>query len=396
MLPDRLRLIHPMHRSLSLASLSLLMTVLACTAQTDAVSQHINACLLVSEAEVAVAIGAPVSAPEKRSDTQCLYHAKGNTDQTVVVEIDQEPGEEKRAQFTKERKKNERTAVAGIGDAAFTSPSPPKGVHLTFIKNDALVTLTVSSVQHGRPAEAASNLGKAAADRLSAQLSAKIEPATAGLLANLSSASWAGDWYGCLPMGLLNAKGHLTLTPSGGWSLTAAVVTPGILLADKGRWQVESFQDILHGTYQLNGKESFATTGILSVKWDKVSKGRGPSRFDRTLYKALTGVPHKVAVKRLPAVEPALLGVWEASARYLDREEELVWSIGSSNMSEFYRAVLWSGETQRDGDRVRLVTMPDKAAPFHLKLLNQDSLELTNSDEMTSQWGRKEKILSRC
>lgn len=389
------------HLSLS-PLLPLLAAVLACTAQTDAVSQHINPCLLVTEAEVAMAIGTPVSAPEKRTDTQCLYHAKGSSDETVVLEIDQDPGKDKKELFHKERKRNGRTAVSGIGDAAFTAPSPPRGTHLTFMKQDALVTLTVTSAQHGRPVEAVTNLAKSAATRLAAQLSPGGESDAPSLgsivssVSSISSASWEGDWYGCQAMGLLNAKGRLTLTSSGGWSLTAAVVTPGLLLADKGHWQVESFQDILHGTYQLAGKDSFFTTGILSVKWDRILKGQAPSRFDRTLYKALAGVPHKIVVKRLPPVEPALLGAWEASARYVDHQEEFVWSITSNNTSEFYRAVLWRGEMERDGDRFRLVTTQAKAAPFHIKVLNKDQLELSRGEGGVSQWGRKDNILSRC
>ena len=332
-----------MHRFLSPAASLLVAAVLACTAQTDVVSHHVNACLLLTEAEIAIAIGAPVSAPEKRSDTQCLYHAKGKSDETVVVEIDQELSEEKRQQFDKERKKHERTHVAGLGDAAFTSPSPPRGIHLTFMKSDVLVTVTMSSTQHGRATEAVTNLGKSAATRLAAQLSPKVESPALALPPILSSASWTGDWYGCQPVGMLNARGRLALASSGEWSLTAAVVTPGILTAEKGRWQVDSFQDILHGTYQINGKESFNTTGILTVKWDKIPKGQGPSRFDRTLYKALTGSLQKIPVKRMRPVDPALLGTWESSARYVDRREEFVWSVNSNNLSEFYRAISWNG-----------------------------------------------------
>jgi hypothetical protein len=197
-------------------------------------------------------------------------------------------------------------------------------------------------------------------------------------------------------LGSLNARGHLVLTQSGNWSLTAAVVTPGTVLADKGHWQVESFQDILHGTYQLNGKEGFSTTGILNVNWDKVTKEQGPSRFDRILYKSLTGVPHKVAVKRLPPVEPAMLGSWEGSAKYLDHQEEFVWSITSNNVSEFYKAVIWNGEMERDGDRFRLVTTPVKTAPFQIRMLNGEQLELTGGEDTPSQWSRKESVLARC
>ncbi|MEX5220162.1 MAG: hypothetical protein NW701_20270 [Nitrospira sp.] len=383
------------NRVFALPFLLLTTAVAACTAQTDAVSQHINACLLVTEAEVALAIGTPVSAPEKRSDTQCLYHAKRNADETVVVDLDQAPDKDKQSHFNADRKKNQRTSVSDIGDAAFFSPSPPGGVHLTFLKDEVLVTLTITSRQQAPPVEAVTSLGKAASRRLAAHLQ-PAAPSSAGLGAMVSSSTWTGDWYGCRPLGPLNAKGHLVLTQSGNWSLTTAVVTPGTLLADKGYWQVESFQDILHGTYQFNGKDGFSTTGILNVNWDRVTKNQDPSRFDRILYRSLTGVPHKVTVKRLPPVEPAMLGSWEGSAKYIDHQEEFVWSITSNNLSEFYKAVIWNGEMERDGDRFRLVTTPAKTAPFQIRMLNGDQLELTGGEDPPSQWTRKESILARC
>ncbi len=386
------------NRVLVLPFLLLLTALPACTAQTDAVSQHINACLLVTEAEVALAMGTPVSAPEKRSDTQCLYHAKRNPDEMLAVEIDQAPDKEKKAQFTAELQKNQRMSVPDIGDAAFISSSSPTGLHLSFLKDEALVTLTVTSRQQGRPVEAVTNLGKSASHRLAAHLSpgAPEAASSAGLVAMVSPASWAGDWYGCQPIGSLVGKGHLVLTQSGNWSLTVAMMTPGIILADKGQWQVDSFQDILHGTYQLNGKDSFSTIGILNVTWDKLAKNQIPSRFDRVLYKSLTGTPNKLAIKRLPPVEPALLGAWEGSAKYLDRQEEFVWSITSNNVSEFYKAAIWNGEMDHDGDGIQLVALPAKTVPFQVRMVNTNQLEMIGTDGVPAQWSRKDSVLARC
>ena len=383
----------PNIRSLHLVLLSTLLA--GCSAQTDVVSQHINACLLVTEAEVEIAIGTAVTAPEKRSDTQCLYHAKANPDDTVVVEIDQNTGKEKKGQFDNERLKTKGTLISGIGDAAFTLPSPLGGIQLTFMKGDALVTLTLTSARHGTPFEAVTNLAKSAAHRLAAQLPlGDVSPDA--VAAVLSSSKWAGDWYGCIPIGLLNAKGHLSLTDSGDWSLTTAVISPGMLTADRGYWQVDSFQDILHGTYQLADNETFSTTGILSVKWDRVAKGQSPTRFDRILYKSLTGSPHKIAVKRLPPVEPGLVGTWEGSAKFVDHQEEFVWSITSGNVSEFYKAVLWAGRIEHDGEILRLVVVPTKTAPFQFNVVSAEALDLTDSEGTVSQWSRKHNRLARC
>ncbi|MET0514434.1 MAG: hypothetical protein ABW047_03770 [Nitrospiraceae bacterium] len=379
----------------SLRSLLLSTLLAGCSAQTDAVSQHINACLLVTEAEVEIAIGTPVTAPEKRSNTQCLYHAKANPDDTVVVEIDQNTGKQKKGQFNDERLKTKGTLISGIGDGAFTLPSPLGGIQLTFMKGDALVTLTLTSARHGTPFEALTNLAKSAAHRLAAQLPlGDVSPEA--VAAALPAPKWTGDWYGCIPIGLLNAKGHLSLTDSGDWSLTTAVIAPGMLTATRGHWQVDSFQDILHGTYQLAGKEIFSTTGILNVKWNRVPKGQSPTRFDATLYKSLTGIPHKIAVKRLPPVEPGMVGTWEGSARFVDHQEEFVWTITPGNVSEFYKSVLWTGRIEHDGDSLRLVVVPTKTAPFQFKVVNGEALDLTDSEGTVSQWNRKHSRLARC
>jgi hypothetical protein len=367
----------------------------ACTARTDAVSPQLNACLLLTEAEVETAIGTPVSAPEKRSEMQCLYHAKRSPDETVVLDINQESGKDRRSLFNSERTKEDRRLVAGIGDGAILFTSPPGDVHLTFIKNETLVNLTMTSPRPVRPVEAVTLLGKTAAHRLTEQLTPRMDVvAAAGSKAALPA--WAGDWYGCQPMGSLNAKGHLILTPSDHWSLTASLVTPGTLVADKGQWHMESLQDILHGTYQVTGKDSFLTTGILNVRWDKVAKHQGPSRFDRVLYKSLAGSPHKIPVKRFPPVEPALVGVWEGTAKFVDRQEEFIWSINANNLSEFYKAILWGGEIRRDENNLQLVSLPGQPALFRVNIRTNETLELTGVDGVPSQWSRKETMLARC
>jgi hypothetical protein len=91
-----------------------------------------------------------------------------------------------------------------------------------------------------------------------------------------------------------------------------------------------------------------------------------------------------------------MLGSWEGSAKYLDRQEEFVWSITSNNVSEFYKAVIWNGEMERDGDRFRLVITPVKTAPFQIRMLNGEQLELTGGEDAPSQWSRKESVLARC
>jgi hypothetical protein len=367
-----------------------------CSQSTDLVAKNLNACLVVTEAEIELALGIPVTKGERHNDQQCLYHAKRNADETVLVELTPGSGGEKKSLFNSERMKSDRTLLSGIGDGAFTFRSPVGGVQLTFMKGDALVTLSFSSAKHGNPLDAVTNLAKAAAARMPSRLTIAGPTSLGAAVLGTSAFPSAGDWYGCLPVGLLYGKGRLTITERGDWTMTTAVVSPGTMVAERGQWQVESYQEILHGTYQLNGKESFSTTGILSINWDRLAKSQPPSRFDRTLFQALSGMPQKVAVKRLPAVDPALVGSWEGSAKFVDHQEEFVWTITPGNVSQFYRATMQSGRLEQDGDTFKLVTQQGKSPAPAIRILESDKMELTDSSGTVSQWTRNEKLLSRC
>ncbi|MBI4000339.1 MAG: hypothetical protein HY348_00955 [Nitrospira defluvii] len=191
-------------------------------------------------------------------------------------------------------------------------------------------------------------------------------------------------------------KGHLALSERADWTLTTAVVMPGTVVADRGRWQAESYQEILHGTYQVAGNDRFSTTGILSVTWNKLAKNQGPNKFDPLLWQSFAAIPHKVAVKRLTPVEPALVGTWEGSAKFVDRQEEFVWTITSANVSEFYKATSQTGRIEPEQDRFKLIAAQSKTPPLSMRVLAQDKMELTDSSGTVSQWSRNEKLLSRC
>ena len=369
--------------------------VLGCSQSSDVISSNLNACLIVTEAEVELAIGTPVTPGLRQNDRQCLYQAKRNPQETVTVELNPGPDGDTKGLFHDQRSKAGHQPVPGVGDGAFTLRSPIGGIQLTFLKADALVTLSLSSSKQPNAPAAVTNLAKVAATRLGGPLrtgpAASTEP---GLTATPSQ--WAGDWYGCPPVGLMYGKGHLALSEGGTWSLTTAVLMPGTVTADRGRWQAESYQEILHGTYQVAGNDRFSTTGILSVTWDKLAKNQGPNKFAPLRWQSFASVPRKVAVKRLPPVEPSLVGTWEGSAKFVDRQEEFVWTITPANVSEFYRATSQSGRIEKEQDRFRLIVPQSKTPPLFVRVLAQDKLELTDNSGTVSQWNRNEKLLSRC
>ncbi|HVG02068.1 MAG TPA: hypothetical protein VM842_04215, partial [Nitrospira sp.] len=314
-------------------------------------------------------------------------------------ELDAEQDGHKKTLFQEQRSKTGHQSVPGIGDGAFTLRSPIGGIQLVFLKDDALVTLSLSSSKQVNPQAAVTNLAKVAATRIAGPRQPVALAATAsvaGTGATSSFSQWTGDWYGCIPIGMMYGKGHLTLSERADWNLTTAVVMPGTLVADRGRWQAESYQEILHGTYQFAGSDRFSTTGILNVTWNKLPKNQAPSKFDPLLWQSFGTVPHKMAVKRLTPVEPGLIGTWEGSAKFVDRREELVWTITSANVSEFYRATSQSGRIEPEQDHFKLIPSPGKTAPFLLRIQAPDKMELTDNGGAVSQWNRNEKLLSRC
>jgi hypothetical protein len=362
-------------------------------------SSKLNACLIVTEADVEMAIGTPVATGVRQNDRQCLYQAKRNPQETVTVELDPGLDGNRKTLFADQRSKTGHQPIPGIGDGAFTLLSPTSGIQLTFLKDDALVTLSLFSSKEADPQAAVTNLAKVAVTRLTASrppLAVAFAAAASGSAVSGTSSEWAGDWYGCVPIGMMFGKGHLALSEGADWTLTTALVMPGTVVADRGQWQAESYQEILHGTYQVAASDRFATTGILTVTWEKLPKNQRPKRFDPHLWQSFATVPRRVAVKRLPPVEPALVGTWEGSAKFVDRKEEFVWTITSANVSEFYKATSQSGRIEPDQDHFKLIASQRKTPPLLMRILAQDKMELTDNSGTVSQWNRNEKSLSRC
>ena len=90
------------------------------------------------------------------------------------------------------------------------------------------------------------------------------------------------------------------------------------------------------------------------------------------------------------------MGTWEGSAKFVDRQEEFVWTITSANVSEFYKATSQIGRIEPDQDRFKLIAAQSKTPPLSMHVMAPDNMELTDSSGTVSQWSRNEKLLSRC
>ncbi|HNJ20063.1 MAG TPA: hypothetical protein PK589_10440, partial [Nitrospira sp.] len=177
----------------TMAALWLGVTLLGCSQSSDVISNNLNACLIVTEAEVEFAIGTPVTPGLRQNDRQCLYQAKRNPQETVVVELNAGPDGDRKTLFQDQRSKAGNQPVPGVGDGAFTLRSPIGGIQLTFLKSDALVTLSLTSPKQANPQAAVTNLAKVAANRLGAPIRTTAAAAEPGITGTPSL--WAGEWY---------------------------------------------------------------------------------------------------------------------------------------------------------------------------------------------------------
>ena len=64
--------------------------VLGCSQSSDVISTNLNACLIVTEADVELAIGTPVATGRQQNDRQCLYQAKRNGRNQVCIFADEQ------------------------------------------------------------------------------------------------------------------------------------------------------------------------------------------------------------------------------------------------------------------------------------------------------------------
>ena len=232
--------------------------VLGCSPSSDVITTNLNACLIVTEADVELAIGTPVDTGVRQSDRQCLYQAKRNSEETVTVEFDWDRTGTRRVSCTISDRKPGISRSTGIGDGAFTLRSPIGGIQLTFLKDDALVTLSLSSPKQANPQAAVTSLAKVAATKLTRPL-----PHVAVASATSTSSSQRPHHPSGPAIGMV-CPGRIDVWKGPSRPEGACRLDPDNSSRDAGngggrpgRWQAESYQEILHGTYQLAERSLF-------------------------------------------------------------------------------------------------------------------------------------------
>ena len=355
-------------RVLPYTFLGLVPLLLSCGESSGLFSSKTSPCSLMTVADVERALGEPVQEGTLADPATCIFKAHRTEGNAVTVQLDETPGKDRRTWFNKERLRRDSHLIPGLGDGAVRIDSSPTLSRLTFMHNDALVTVIVSSTQQKQLSESVTQLGKTAATRYGASLTATLPPSAPPPIADhgtrgetiappapvtltqtlpapsgaqvgpkkatsFDPMSLVGTWHTHLTQGTTQHDMLLIIQPNLTWSLSSMMQFDGILNAEAGLWSLEranTFRGLgWKGTYRKTTPNSFASTGSVQATWTRLSTDQSPTRIPAELWK-LRREATSVPVFQLKTVDPDLVGQWEGSGIYAGGSAAFVWAIKPS------------------------------------------------------------------
>jgi hypothetical protein len=348
--------------------------------------------MTVTDAERA--LGEPVQDGTLADSTTCIFKARRNEGNTVTVQLDETSGKDRRTWFNKERLRRDSHLIPGLGDGAVRIDSSPTLSRLTFMHKDAFVTVIVSSTRQKQLGEFVTQLGKTAATRYGASLTATLPPSATTAASTSTSmisrgtrtetivspapvtltqtlpvpsdiqagphkaasfdpASLVGTWHTHVTQGTTQHDMLLIIQPNLRWSLSSMMQFDGILNAEAGLWSLEranTFKGLgWKGTYRKTMPDTFASTGSVQATWKRLSIDQTPTRIPAELWK-LRREATSVPVFQLKTVDPDLVGQWEGSGTYAGGSAAFVWAIKSTAATDLLIVDTLRGTVQtKDG-----------------------------------------------
>ncbi len=355
--------------------LALAPLLLSCSESSGLFGSKTSPCSLMTVADAELALGEPVQDGTLADSTTCIFKARRNEGNAVTVQLDETPGKDGRTWFNKERLRRDSHLIPGLGDGAVRIDSSPTLSRLTFVHKDAFVTVIVSSTQQKQLGESATQLGRIAATRYGASLTAALPPSATTIAspsvsgspsmtgrgahaetiaspapvtltqtlpapsdiqagpqkaASFDPTSLVGSWHAHVTLGTTQHDMLLIIQPNLKWSLSSMIQFDGILNAEAGLWSLEranTFKGLgWKGTYRKTTPTSFASTGSVQATWKRLSTDAPPTRIPSELWKLRRGAT-SVPGFPLKTVDPDLVGQWEGSGTYAGGSAAFVWAI---------------------------------------------------------------------
>lgn len=355
-------------RVLPYTVLGLTPLLFSCGESSGLFGSKTSACSLMTVADAERALGEPVQEGTMADAATCIFKASRNEANTVTVRLDETPGKDQRTWFNKERLRRDSLLIPGLGDGAVRIDSSPTQSRLTFMHKNAFVTVIVSSTRQNQLGESVIQLGKTAATKYGASLTATLPPSAPPTMpgrgtgtntipppalvtltqtlptpseaqvgpkkaASFDPTSLVGTWHAHVAHGTTQHDLLLIIRPNLTWSLSSMMQFDGILNAESGLWSLEranTFKGLgWKGTYRKMTPDLFTSTGSVQATWKKLSIDQHPTHIPAELWnlrREATSVP----VFQIKTVDPDLVGQWEGSGTYAGGSAAFVWVIKPS------------------------------------------------------------------
>lgn len=134
--------------------------------------------------------------------------------------------------------------------------------------------------------------------------------------------------------------------------MTAAPEHVGMLTARDGQWKMESLQEIFAGAYEIDGEDSFSTTGDITARWTRVMEGQAPDGIDPDFLKIRAQVPP--GSTPVGTVESQLIGLWQATPEGAASPTILVWRIPAAGFAALTEVVTASGQLSAENGKMTM------------------------------------------
>lgn len=335
-------------------------------------------CALVTPDEVAEALGEPAGPAQNDTIGGCSFMgASSGWESQAAIGVDENPG---RADFfAMQAGQPNMLPVEDVGDRAFAFDSPGGFTQVTVLKDETLLTVTVSSSRVKDRLGAATELARVAAERLGTEAALAKAP---GL------ETMAGEWYsdaGDPSSGGTDIRVWV-IEADGSWRMTSAPEHSGYLAAENDAWVMASPQEQLSGSYEIEDADHFSTAGDVEADWSRIPEGEMPKGVDPLFL----GIWNRISLTgNAPTgpLEPGLVGYWQATGNE-DIEETLVWRISDGGLAFLTVVSTIRGELSVEDGQFELEPEDGETFEGTYQMRGPDILETTDALG-TIRWQRR-------
>jgi hypothetical protein len=159
-----------------------------------------------------------------------------------------------------------------------------------------------------------------------------------------------------------------------------------MLTAENGSWRMESQQQSLGGEYEIADEGGFTTTGDVTAEWSRVADGEDPEGIDPDFLGIWTQVP--LGGMAQGPLDPALVGLWQATLDGPRTPSIVVWRIGPAGWSTLTEVVSMTGELSAENGKMEMRFGDEPPLAVTYQFQGRDAF-LTTDASGTIRWQRR-------